>query len=154
MRQTAFEHKRITVSRHRMPTILVVDADQDTRALYCQSLTHLGCDVVEACDGRDALSKAFGRPLALVITEIMLPFVDGYALCEILRRDRTTADVPILVVTTEARPHQIDRVRQAGADCVLTKPTMIDRIVSDVRRLVADPRGAEPSVAVNREDEA
>src|SRR2546426_9483610 len=76
-----------------IPRILIVDATEDTRELYRQSFQLSGCDVVEASDGRDALTKALVRPPSLVVTEITLPFLDGCALCEILRRDRTTADI-------------------------------------------------------------
>ncbi len=107
------------------PRILVADADVDMRALYRDSFTRAGCDLVEASDGREALVKAILQPPTLVITEISLPFIDGYALCEILRRDLTTADIPILVVTTETRSGQTDRARKAGADVVLIKPAPI-----------------------------
>jgi CheY-like chemotaxis protein len=121
-------------------TILVVDADDETRALWRQSLAPVGCDVVEASDGREALTRALVRPPALVVTEILLPFVDGYALCEILRRDRTTADVPILVVTAESRSALIERARKAGADAVLMKPTTPEQILTETQRLVTNAR--------------
>jgi PleD family two-component response regulator len=120
------------------PWILVVDGDASTRALYRESLAIAGCDVVEASDGRYALAQALMHPPNLVITEVTLPFVDGYALCELLRRDTRTADVPILVVTTETRPAQIDRARKAGANVVLIKPTGIENILNEMRRLVGD----------------
>src|SRR5260370_42369056 len=90
------------------PRILVTDADLDIRALYRDSFTSAGYAVVEASDGREALLQALMHPPTLVITEIKLPFIDRYALSQLLRRDRTTADVPILVVTTQARPAQIN----------------------------------------------
>src|SRR5205085_4103995 len=107
---------------------------------YRQSFSLEGCDVVEAADGRDALTKALVEPPTLVVTEIRLPFVDGYALCEILRRDRATADVPILVITSDARTLAIDRARTAGADAVLVKPTTPEQMLIEMRRLVADTR--------------
>ncbi len=119
------------------PRILVADADVDMRALYRDSFTRAGCDLVEASDGREALVKAILQPPTLVITEISLPFIDGYALCEILRRDLTTADIPILVVTTETRSGQTDRARKAGADVVLIKPAPIEIILNEIRRLLA-----------------
>ena len=118
-----------------IPRILVVDANDDTRELYRQSFQLSGCHVVEASDGRDALTKALVSPPNLVVTEISLPFLDGYALCEILRRDRATADIPILVLTA-ARPTDMDRARRAGADIVVAKPTTPDHIVSLSRRLI------------------
>ena len=134
---------RSTTPLHRaaLPwTILVVDADDETRALYRQSFALSGCEVVEASDGREALTKALVRPPALVVTEIRLPFVDGCALCEILRRDRTTADVPILVVTAESRSAHIERVRKAGADAVLIKPTTPEQILAETQRLVTSAK--------------
>src|SRR5262249_19401651 len=106
---------------------------------YREALHPIGCDVVEAPDGREALTKAFVRPPALLITELRLPIVDGYALCEILRRDRTTSDVPILVVTTETRPLEIDHARQAGATAVLVKPTDTQILLVEAQRLLARP---------------
>src|SRR5687768_6921014 len=102
--------------------ILVADTDDDTRSLYRESLGLTGCDVVEATDGRDALVKALSHRPTLVITETRLPFFDGYALCEVLRRDSMTRTVPILVVTAEKSPPDLDRARDAGADGVLIKP--------------------------------
>ena len=118
-----------------IPRILVVDGNHDTRELYRHWFQLSGCHVVEASDGRDALTKALVSPPSLVVTEISLPFLDGYALCEILRRDRATADIPILVLTA-ARPADMDRARRAGADIVVATPTTPDHLVSLSRRLL------------------
>src|ERR1700712_3377631 len=88
------------------PSVLVVDADGDTRALYRYAFEGHGYEVVEACDGREALTKALVRPPSLVVTETTLAYIDGYALCQILRQDRTTASTPIVVVAAESRPAQ------------------------------------------------
>jgi two-component system, chemotaxis family, chemotaxis protein CheY len=127
--------------------VLVVDADADTRALYQDALSVVGCEVIEASDGRDALTKALVEPPSLIITELSLPLVDGYALCEILHRDLATRAVPILVVTVEARSTELDRIRRAGASGVLVKPTPLDAIVREVRYLTthtADPEAVAP----------
>jgi CheY-like chemotaxis protein len=73
----------------------------------------------------------------MVIAEIFLPLIDGYALCEVLRRDGQTANVPILVVTSESRPAAWQRARDAGADTVLLKPTTPACLVSETARLLA-----------------
>jgi two-component system chemotaxis response regulator CheY len=117
--------------------ILVVEPDDDTRALYSQSLQLDGYDVVEASDGRDALVKALAQSPALVMTEARLPMFDGYALCEVLRRDATTRTVPILVITTQTRPADLERARAAGADAILVKPAAPDAVLNEVRRLLA-----------------
>jgi hypothetical protein len=57
-------------------------------------------------------------------------------MCEVLRRDSMTSSVPILVVTTETRPTELDRARDAGADSVLTKPVSLDALLQEIRRLL------------------
>jgi CheY-like chemotaxis protein len=130
------------VAAHPM-RVLVVDADADTRALYREAFHTNGWDVVEGADGRDALAKALTRPPALVVTEIRLPFLDGYALCDILRRDRATTSVPILVVTAEARAAGPDGARRAGANAVLIKPTTPEQVLAETGRLLSGRPDAE-----------
>jgi len=118
----------------RTHRILVADTDGETRAQYRASLH--GCDVIEATDGRDAMVKALSRRPALVITEVGLPIMDGYALCEVLRRDSTTRTVPILLVTTPTTIPALDRARAIGVDGVLTKPVTPDALREAVERLL------------------
>ena len=115
-------------------SVLIVDADDDTRCLYREALERAGCLVVEAVDGRDALVKALAQQPAVIVTETSLPMVDGCSLCEILRHDDATRTVPIVVVTADARPQVLERARLAGASIVLVKPTAMDILVDEVRR--------------------
>ena len=134
-------------ARPSAPTkrILIVDSDDRTRQLWREALLHDEGLVLEASDGREALTKVFDDVPSLVVTELCLPFVDGLSLCEILRRDPTTARVPILIVTTETRPVELDRVRHY-ADAVLTKPVPPEIMVTEVRRLITPSSdGKRPS---------
>src|SRR5689334_23623581 len=106
--------------------ILIADPDEDNRALYHEALRAAGYAVTEASDGRAALTEALTRRPALLLTELRLPLVDGYGLCEVLRRDPETRSIPILVVTAEARERELTRIRQAGANAVLVKPAVPD----------------------------
>jgi CheY-like chemotaxis protein len=116
--------------------VLVVDADADTRSLYRAVLQAAGCEVLEASDGRDALTIALLSPPTLVMTELRLPNIDGFALCELLRRDPATAEVPIVINTTESRPAEVIRAKML-ADEVVIKPTMPDTVVMVIRRVLA-----------------
>lgn len=129
---TGEQTEHVTTSRR----VLVADADTDTRTLYELALPRAGCEVVQAGDGRDALTKALSETPTLIITELRLPFIGGIALCEIIRRDAATHAVPILVVTAETRPTELDRIRQAGADAVLVKLTLPDAVVGEVLHLL------------------
>jgi DNA-binding response OmpR family regulator len=101
--------------------ILVADGDATIRAAYISSLRQENRDVIEAVDGRDALVKALVRVPALVVTALDLPHIDGFTLCEILRRDRMTTGVPIVVVTDRSDPADIRHAQRVGADVVLAK---------------------------------
>jgi CheY-like chemotaxis protein len=113
---------------------LIADADADTRLLYREHLFD-GWDVLEAGDGREALVKALVRSPEFVVTELLLPLLDGFELCEILRCDRVTRDAAIMVVTTETRPTEIRQALAAGADAVVPKPASLERLQEEMRVL-------------------
>lgn len=140
------------------PTVvLIADPDAETRARYREAFIRVGCDVVEATDGRDALAKALPHPPSLVITELTLPFVNGYALCDILRRDPLTAAVPILVVTSADGAERADGIH---VDALLRKPAGPERLVQEAQRLLATPRAlraaslVRPAVATSYQRES
>jgi two-component system chemotaxis response regulator CheY len=139
MRRSQLANGRPADARSRapeVPSILVVEADNHMRAHYRELFAIAGWDVVEASDGRDGLVKLLMHPPSLVITEINLPFIDGFGLCEVLRLDPKTAHIPVLVVTTEARPAQIVRAQRAGANVVLIKPAPAEQMLGEARRLL------------------
>jgi CheY-like chemotaxis protein len=107
----------------------------------------LGCDVVEAFAGLEALIEVLVRPPTAVVCELRLPIVAGCVLCDILRRDRSTARIPILVVATETGSTQLEHARRADADMVLTKPR-ITRGSSPDRRSRATVGPDDVNVAV------
>lgn len=127
----------------------MAEPDDDTRLLYRDLLQSAGSDVVDAVDGRDAMVKALSVRPTLVITELRLPLFDGFALCDVLRRDSFTKTVPIVVVTAESRPSEVDRAHAAGADVVLIKPVTPVALLREIERLLEQPplpRGSpEPS---------
>jgi CheY-like chemotaxis protein len=130
-------------------SILIADADARIRDHYRDRLFP-GGDVVEASDGRDALVKALMRTPRLVLTELRLPLMDGVALCEILRRDQVTADVPIMVVTSESNPLEVQRALKAGADVVLPKHAGLEVLRSELERLVERGRHARAASMESR----
>lgn len=115
--------------------VLLVDPYDDERRIYKQYLAPRRYIVEEAADGREALAKAFIDPPDIVVTETRLEGMDGYGLCEMLRRDRETCKIPIVVVTGDDRPDSHDRARQAGADIVLVKPCPPPTLIAQMRRL-------------------
>jgi two-component system cell cycle response regulator DivK len=118
-------------------SVLIVDPDGDTRALYRASLAAVGYDVEEAEDGRQALVKAVARHPAFIVTETRLPFINGYDLCQLVSRDRDMCNVRVVVVSGDAHPALVGRAWSAGAHGVLVKPCLPDTLIEEIRRLTA-----------------
>ena len=116
--------------------ILVVDDEPDAIELIEFNLKAAGYDVTSAADGDEALKKARAVLPHLIILDLMLPGVDGLAVCKQLRRDERTAPIPIIMLTAKAA--EIDRVLglELGADDYVTKPFSPRELVLRVKRLL------------------
>jgi two-component system cell cycle response regulator DivK len=115
---------------------LLVEPDADTRALYKAFLVPRRYAVEEADDGRDALAKAISDPPDIIVMETVLPLIDGFSLCALLRQDRLTKAIPIVVLTGDVSSADHARALSAGADVVLVKPCLPDALlmaIQDVR---------------------
>jgi CheY-like chemotaxis protein len=119
--------------------VLIVDRDDDTRRMYAEYFHGLHWRTEEASDGREALAKALVDPPDLVTTETWLPGMSGFELCEVLRSDRATRDIPIIVVTADGCPEHLEQVERLGAT-VLIKPCLPEVLVAAATRLVAQYR--------------
>lgn len=117
--------------------ILVVDDDKTNRKLLSAILRKAGYQVIEAVDGQDAIEKAFDTPLDLVLLDIMMPKMDGYEACKVLKEDPRTQDIPVIFLSakTETRD-KIMGLESGGADYV-TKPfdkgEVLARVKSQLR---------------------
>jgi CheY-like chemotaxis protein len=134
------------------PSVLVADANADTRELYRNLLNATGLNVREASDGRDALVQALAIRPPVAIVDARLPFIDGLELCALLHGDPLTASTRVLLVTGDGSPEQVRRCRQRGADAVFVKPVSIEELVGAVLAAVtaatSDPVPAvQPPVA-------
>jgi DNA-binding response OmpR family regulator len=90
--------------------------------------------VVEARDGVAALALAIQHHASLVITDIMMPGMDGLELARRLKANPITARVPILILTAKTRPKDVIGGVNAGARSYITKPFKIDELRSSVQR--------------------
>jgi CheY-like chemotaxis protein len=122
-----------------MVLALLADGDADTRQMYGSYLRQLTYEIDEAEDGREALAKAISRGPTVIVTETRLPGIGGVELCELLRRDTLTKSIPIIVVTADALPNTAKRAEAAGADAVLVKPCLPDRLAAEILRVLAPP---------------
>lgn len=122
-------------------TVLVIDDQDDERAIQRAMLSHLGYSVREATDGEDGLRVATETPPDLVLLDVAMPRMDGFAVCRALRADLRTHTVPVLLFTASVVGDLDERARDAGADGVLTKPVDPHRVAEAVRRIIG-PAGS------------
>lgn len=116
---------------------LLVDRDADSRSLYATHLGMNGYATEEASDGREALAKALARRFDVIVMDARLPGIDGYDLCQLLRNDPVTRVVPIIMLTGDTTDVATQRGRKVGADSVLTKPSVPEDLLADLRRLLS-----------------
>lgn len=133
---------------------LLVDHDEDSRKLYAESMKPGAWTVVEASDGRQALAKAIAERPDIIVTEAQLPGISGCDLCSLLRRDAETRSIPIVVVVGEASPLLIKRATDAGADVVLTRPCLPERLLGEATRLIARGRRLDAGATMVRPADA
>ena len=118
-------------------TILVVERDPHIRVLETLFLTEAGYVVEFADDGASALEQARRLRPDLLITEIMVPKLDGLALCRRLNEDPATRGIMVLIFSILTAPA---RARDAGADAFLRKPLAEQKLVDTVEQLMARRR--------------
>ena len=123
--------------------ILVVDDEPDALELIEFNLQAAGYEVVTAADGAEGLKKARTAAPALILLDVMLPEMDGMEVCKTLKRDPTTAVIPIIMLT--AKGAEIDRVLglELGADDYVTKPFSPRELILRVKGLLRRGRPAE-----------
>ena len=119
--------------------ILVVDRDPHVRELEAHFLDKAGFTVVFAQDGIDALEHARRVIPDIVITEILVPGLDGLALCRQLKGEPRTRAISVLVFSILSAAH---RAHEAGADAYLRKPLADRLLVDTVQQLLAERKGA------------
>ena len=114
--------------------ILIAERDQQVRRLQEYFLVEAGYAIEFVDDGEAAFERVRRSPPDLVITEILIPKLDGLALCRRLRDDPVTGDVPVLVFSILAAEV---RAREAGARAFLRKPIVDTTFVASVQELIA-----------------
>lgn len=114
-------------------TVLVIDDEKDVIELLRYNLEKAGFDVVAARDGESGLKAASVSPPDAIILDVMMPGLDGLAVCRRLREEHRTARIPIIMLTAKAE--EADRVvgLELGADDYVVKPFSPREIVARIR---------------------
>ena len=117
-------------------TILVVDDSVSLRQVVGIALRGAGYDVIEACDGKDALSKLSGQKIHLVISDVNMPNMDGISFVKAMKENAAYKFTPVIMLTTEAGEAKKAEGQAAGAKAWVVKPFQPPQMLAAVSKLV------------------
>jgi two-component system chemotaxis response regulator CheY len=116
--------------------IMTVDDSASVRQMVSFTLQEAGYDVVEACDGADALSKLQANPVNMIITDLNMPVMDGITLIKNVRSGSISKFVPIIMLTTESQDAKKMEGKSAGATGWIVKPFKPEQLLAVVKKVL------------------
>lgn len=112
--------------------ILLVDDEKDLVKIVKFRLEANDYEVITACDGQEGLEKARKEKPDLIILDLMLPKMDGYKICGLLKKDSRFMRIPIIMFTAKAQEEDMKLGKEVGADAYIIKPfepgVLLDKI--------------------------
>lgn len=117
-------------------TILTVDDSSSVRQMVSFTLKEAGYDVVEACDGKDALSKLNGSCVKMIVTDLNMPNMDGIELIRNVRAISEFKFIPIIMLTTESQENKKIEGRKVGATGWIVKPFKPEQLVAVTKKVL------------------
>lgn len=117
-----------------MKRILLAEDNLPSRELVREILETLGYQVIEACDGGEALDKVRGNEPDLVLMDIQMPVMDGFAVLSQLRKEYRFLKLPVIALTAYAMEGDREKILEAGFDGYATKPINAATLSCEIQR--------------------
>jgi len=117
-------------------TIMIVDDSATLRQVVSIALKGAGYDVIEGCDGKDALSKLTGQKVHLIVSDVNMPVMDGFTFVSEVKKMAAYRFTPIIMLTTEAGEDKKEAGKAAGAKAWMIKPFKPDQMLNAVSKLI------------------
>ena len=117
-------------------TILIVDDSTSLRQVVGIALKGAGYDVIEGCDGKDALTKLDGRKIHLIISDVNMPNMDGISFVKALKQIPAYKFTPVIMLTTESGDDKKREGQAAGAKAWVVKPFQPQQMLAAVAKLI------------------
>lgn len=115
--------------------ILIADDEPGIRLIISRILKEEYI-VLEAADGEEAIDIAKGQRPALILMDLMMPKMDGYAACSIIKSDQATKGIPVVILTGVGHELNKKYAEEMGADGYITKPFTRESLLEEMRRLL------------------
>lgn len=117
-------------------TIMVVDDSPSLRQVVNIALTGAGYEVIDACDGKDALGKLDGRKVNLIISDVNMPVMGGIEMVKQIKQMAQYKFTPIIMLTTESEESKKQAGKEAGVKAWVVKPFKPDQMLNAVSKLI------------------
>lgn len=117
-------------------TVLIVDDSASIRQVVSITLKGAGYQVIEGCDGKDALTKLDGRKVHLIISDVNMPNMDGITFLKNVKQMPAYKFTPVIMLTTEAGESKKEEGRAAGAKAWVVKPFQPAQMLTAVSKLI------------------
>lgn len=116
--------------------VLLVEDDEDNRDLvaFVIARSRMDVELVLAENGQEALDKSFAKPPDLILMDMQMPVMDGWAAVPILKADERTKNIPIIAFTAQAKPEDKARAREMGCIDYYTKPMDPEELLALVQK--------------------
>jgi CHASE2 domain-containing sensor protein/DNA-binding NarL/FixJ family response regulator len=124
--------KTIAGIRGQAPQLLIVDDDANHRSMLANLLQEVGCQTLEATDGREGLMLAIEHHPDLILLDLAMPNMDGFELMVHLQTNPETQSIPVVVSSASAFDTDRDRSLKAGAQSFLPKPIQIEELLNAI----------------------
>ncbi|MBI5145225.1 MAG: response regulator [Candidatus Omnitrophica bacterium] len=118
--------------------ILVVDDEKELVEMIKMRLEANDYEVISAFDGQEALEKAKKEKPDLIILDLMLPKMDGYKVCGLLKADTRYNKIPIIMFTARVQESDIKLGQEVGADAYITKPFEPETLLGKIKELLKE----------------
>jgi len=118
--------------------ILLVDDEKDLVEMVSFRLTASGYEVTPAYDGEEALDKARKLKPDLIVLDLMLPKIDGYKVCGLLKGDTRYNKIPVIMFTARAQDSDKETGLAMGADAYITKPFEPQALLGKIKELLKE----------------
>ena len=116
--------------------VMIIDDSRTIRRTAETLLTREGCDVVTATDGFEALSKIADHSPQIIFVDIMMPRLDGYQTCALIKNNQTYKNVPVIMLSSKDGLFDKARGRIVGSEQYLTKPFTRDELLGAIHTFV------------------
>jgi CheY-like chemotaxis protein len=122
----------------RMPTVLLVDDSKFARSTRAKALKSAGLSVLEAADGNEALQTVRTSGVDCVVTDLLMPVLDGFALIKKIRGSGSR--VPVIVSTSDTQPGTVGACTELGANAVIGKAEDVSVLITAINSAIAQAR--------------